>query len=622
MSREVEEARAGGSLSGPSVRRLVLATATAGGLAGACSDLAFSPQPSPASLSIVPADTLVTVGDTVAFRVVVLDETGTPMRAPPSWTRPVWSAANSDAIRMLDDGRGVAAKPADTNVTVEIAGLAARTALRVNPRQARLSAPAHYVTQGIQDRAGSVPLIAGRDALVRVFATTDQEAYFDLEVRATLFRSDGLRFPLPMRSAARVVPTSVDEGDLDLSFNGPVPAAMISPGTTMIVELDPERTIELSPDSEPRIPPVGRIHLDIRRVPPLDLTVVPVVNSLDPDGEIVDAVRGLDADSEHLHLARSVLPIRSVNVSVREPYATSVDLTKATAWVRLLEELTLLYRTERIRGYFYGALLPSAKAARTGIGYIALESIAAGLLNGQVIAHELGHNMSLKHAPCGGATAPDEHFPYRDGAVGVWGYDFRAKRIVFPALYKDVMGYCTPAWGSDYHFKRALAFRLENETATAAPPPSRTKSLLLWGNTGRGPGAEPRLEPAFVADAYPSLPERPGPYRLDGVGGGGERLFSYSFDPAEDEFGGAPFAFAVPLDPSWEAALAEVVLSGPDGGFRLKRSGASPVGLVRDPVTGRVRAVLRDWFGQYPSWLEPGLEIVASDGIPGPAHQR
>lgn len=611
-----------GGFSGRGAARLLALAAAA---AASCSDLAFSPQATPGRLSIVPADTLVTVGDTVAFHVMVLDEIGSAMPTPPTWTRPAWSAADEAAVRMLDDGRGVALKPADTKVTVQLAGLLGRTPLRVNPRRARLSAPVFYLTQGIQDRAGSVPLIAGREALLRVFATIDQEAYFDLEVRATLFRPDGLDFALPMRSASRVVPTTVDEGDFDQSFNAPIPPAMITPGTTMIIELDPEGTIDRAPGSQMRIPATGRLGLNIRRVPPLALTVAPIVSSLDSAAKIVDAVRGLDGDSEHLRLARAVLPVGAVNASVREPYATSVDLTRAPDWVRLLEELTLLYKAEGLRGHLYGAMLPSPRTARTGIGYISLEPIAAGELSAQVIAHELGHNMSLKHAPCGGATAPDKHFPYTGGAVGVWGYDFHAERVVFPGLYKDVMGYCTPAWGSDYHFKRALAFRLSREAGAAARASAqraKTEALLLWGNTGRGPDAGPRIEPAFVAETYPSLPEGPGPYRIDGTGAAGEPLFSFSFDPVEDEFGGGPFAFAVPLDPAWEGELAEIVLTGPDGEARLRRDGESPAALVRDPATGRVRAIVRDWSGQSPIALEPGLEVVVSDGIPGPSRLR
>ncbi len=36
------------------------------------------------------------------------------------------------------------------------------------------------------------------------------------------------------------------------------------------------------------------------------------------------------------------------------------------------------------------------------------------------VAHEVGHNLDLRHAPCGGAGGPDPTFPYPDGSIGMW----------------------------------------------------------------------------------------------------------------------------------------------------------------------------------------------------------
>ena len=50
----------------------------------------------------------------------------------------------------------------------------------------------------------------------------------------------------------------------------------------------------------------------------------------------------------------------------------------------------------------------------------------------------------------------------------MWGYDrFGGSGlggVVDPSEYKDLMGYCSPRWVSDYHFKRAMDFRLFTET--------------------------------------------------------------------------------------------------------------------------------------------------------------
>lgn len=41
-----------------------------------------------------------------------------------------------------------------------------------------------------------------------------------------------------------------------------------------------------------------------------------------------------------------------------------------------------------------------------------------------LIAHELGHNMSLLHAPCGNPDRIDPSYPHANGTIGDWRYDY------------------------------------------------------------------------------------------------------------------------------------------------------------------------------------------------------
>ena len=41
-----------------------------------------------------------------------------------------------------------------------------------------------------------------------------------------------------------------------------------------------------------------------------------------------------------------------------------------------------------------------------------------------IVAHELGHNFSLRHAPCR-VNDVDPRYPWPNGNIGVWGYDSR-----------------------------------------------------------------------------------------------------------------------------------------------------------------------------------------------------
>ena len=176
--------------------------------------------------------------------------------------------------------------------------------------------------------------------------------------------------------------------------------------------------------------------------------------------------------------------------------------------------------------------------------------------------------------------------------IGAWGYDFRSGRLV-SKFRKDIMGYCTPRWISDYHFTKAFRHRLSAERTTSrAVPRAPARSLLLWG--GVDAEGKPLLHPAFVADAPPALPERAGDYTLIGRDAGGGELFSLSFAMpvmASEEEVGSAFAFVLPVRPEWAGALSSITLSGPDGSVTLDGRSDRPMAILRNPSTGQVRRV-------------------------------
>ena len=204
------------------------------------------------------------------------------------------------------------------------------------------------------------------------------------------------------------------------------------------------------------------------------------------------------------------------------------------------------------------------------------------------MAHELGHNLSLRHAPCGDPANPDLSFPYPDGSTGAWGYDFRGGGRLLRPEYRDLMSYCEPEWVSDYHFTNALRFRLFDEP----PPLVAATSLLLWG--GMDAEGEPFLHPAFVVDASPALPESDGPYRITGRTASGDELFDLNFAMPEvaDGDGSSSFAFVLPVEPGWAGDLASITLSGPGGSFALDSDSGVPMAILLDPSTGQVRGIL------------------------------
>ena len=603
------------------IRAAGLSVPAMAGLAGiwACDDLAMEANVVPASLSIRPADTMVTIGQVANYSVLVMDKGGLPIHPAPSWARPVWSSYTPEIVHMERSGEAEAVRFGETQLAVRFAGLRARTGVRANPATVTLSVNSYHLTQAVQNSMSSVPLIAGRDALLRVFVTGDQESYFQPVVEASFYRNNTLARRFVMEPEFEILPAEVDEGRLDLSFNALIPGSLIEPGTEMFVEVDRERDVPAGPQSIRRLPEVGTLPLNVRVLPPLELTVVPIVTASANGADVYEWTDGMMPDSEQLRHARSVLPIGELTVNVHAGFMTSADLTTASGWSRLLGELTFLRVEEGERGYYYGAVSLGSESTPQGLGFIG-HPVAVGRAHGETLAHEVGHNLGLHHAPCGGAIAPDRAFPYPNGSIGVWGYDVNEERLVSASLYRDFMGYCSPSWVSDYHFTRAMDFRLHEEESLVSGADRGTAgergTLLLWGRAG---GGELALDPAFMVDLPAILPEADGPYRIEGFGTDGRRRFDLRFSPRPVAYGGGSFLFAVPYEPSLGGALDEVVLSGPEGTVTLNSFGSRAMAIVRERATGRVRGILRNWTGELVPGLpiDPGeLEIVVSEGIP------
>ena len=291
---------------------------------------------------------------------------------------------------------------------------------------------------------------------------------------------------------------------------------------------------------------------------------------------------------------------------------------------RLLSVTHAIWAVEGGGGYYYMGMMGGKVTPRhvAGVAYIGVP-VNFSKPSSYVIGHELGHNMSLQHAPCGNPAWTDLQYPYPDGSTGAWGYDFDTDSLV-PTSHRDLMSYCSPKWISDYHFTNATGYRIKYDVmAKSSPQPG--KSLLLWG--GRNAGGSLFLEPAFVVDAPPLTPNDAGDFRLAGRTDGGRELFSLSFDMPEtaDADGYTSFAFTLPVGPGWED-LEKITLYGPGGTFTLDSDTHRPAAIVREPETGQVQALILDLHPDTRTpedaakllGVAPNLTLRFSLGIPGP----
>ncbi|MCE2397956.1 MAG: hypothetical protein J4F34_02760 [Gemmatimonadetes bacterium] len=599
----------------PSLGRAGGGSAACAALALLACDLALEARHLPTSLVLTPADTLVTVGDPAKLSLVVLDQDGNPMPGPPGWAPPRWTPSAPGIVAIQPGGEFEALKGGSVEVDVEVAGRRATARLRTNPRSVLLSSPAVYLNQVIQNRESDVPLIAGRQALLRVFVTADQLNYYlPPKVRVTLYHDGEVVLAEVLEVEHQVLSPEVVESSLTRSHNLLVPGRLVRPGLELLVELDPEDVVPKSPGSRTRVPAEGRMVLDIVEMPVLEQTFVPTLLTLHRDEGVFDWTDDISPESPQVQMARTMLPVGEMTVTVHETYESDADLTTSAGWSQYLREIEAIWNMEGRIGYYYGVVVLPEGSPSGGRGFVG-RPVSVGRPRHDTYAHELGHNTSLRHAPCGGAAYPDPGYPYQDGQTGHWGYDFASGKLVDPSIHRDLMGYCLPDWVSDYHFVLSMRHRLEEESA---PPPAGAKepTLMLWGSAS---SEEVLLEPAFFADAVPSLPERPGRYRLQGLGPGGEVRFDLSFAPTPVDHGGAHFLFNVPYEAGRDGPLERVLLSGPAGRAELGPSGGRTMAIVRDRGTGDVLAIRRDWEGDHLPGDPTGPYVLVSGGIPGDA---
>ena len=486
--------------------------------------------------------------------------------------------------------------------------------------------PPAYLTQAVQSREFPVPLVAGEKALLRVFPTARQATSEGIPLIRARFYLDGHEAHVQdIAGKSNPIPTEVDEGSLARSANVEIAGRVIQPGLEIVIEVDPDGTLDPALGVAKRIPDTGRLAVEVKAMPRFDLTLIPFIWTQTNDRSIVDLVRAMAADPEDHEMlgdARTLLPVGALAVTAHEPV-----LSSSNNYFTLFEQTQAIRVMEGGTGYYMGMMSPPITGGFTGIADLPGRSSFA-LPSPSTIAHEFGHNLNLRHAPCGGAGAPDVGYPYPDGSVGAWGYDFRdGGRLVRPSA-PDLMSNCGPRWIGDYHFTNALRYRLFDEGSAAAAFSASTQSLLLWG--GEGADSVPYLEPAFVIDAPAALPDSAGDYRITGRTAGGGELFSLSFTMpvTADGDGSSSFAFALPVRAGWEDRLATITLSGPGGSVTLDGESDIPMAILRDPRTGQVRGILRD----PPRTAEvaadgvgaptPGLEALFSRGIPGAAAWR
>lgn len=205
----------------------------------------------------------------------------------------------------------------------------------------------------------------------------------------------------------------------------------------------------------------------------------------------------------------------------------------STAFSRILGEVDDLQLLENAspRTLYYG-FVPKRSAGISGVGYRPGNAAVGFDLPGsptavrETMVHEIGHNLSLRHAPCGNPSGPDPSYPYANAAMGagsrfIWGYDEIANRFIdpTPSSVHDVMSYCSGNWFSDYNYRLMQVYLTPSDRSTDAdsgreqPAAAAAPQELLMVSGEVDVRGSVRLDPLKVTSGAPRLPAA-GPWLL------------------------------------------------------------------------------------------------------------
>ncbi|MGQ0703434.1 MAG: hypothetical protein ACT4PM_09925, partial [Gemmatimonadales bacterium] len=485
--------------------------------------------------------------------------------------------------------------PDSQSVTVD-GGAVASIAISYSLVVLNFRIEAVHLTQGIQTLEGAVPLVAGRDAYVRVFVTANRRSRAAPPVRVRLYRAGALTGTIMIPTPLGLVPLAVKEGVASSSWNAAIPGSLIQADLAVLADVDPENATPEEDETDNQFPRSGAPHpLETRVVPVLNLRLVPILLRVNERTGDVNAQN----QGDYLSLVRKISPIPAVDAEVRTAFQTSVDVPnqQEVGWEVLLSELAALRVADGSSAYYYGVV-----DARSSGWFVAGIAELPGwsalgwddpITRADVAAHELGHNWGRFHAPCGNPDGTDPSYPWEGGIIGAYGFDL-VTGMVIDRRYRDFMTYCYPKWISVYNYLGILNYLTSPEVSsvlTAAGPTSYQPTLLVWGRVSSR-GLE--LEPALAMVTRPSLPTRAGPYQLQGLDAAGAQLFTISFSGEAvahaRDLEARHFAFALPLAPAALARLATLRLS--DRRRQRSITGTSPMGVgPAQPAAVRVQSL-------------------------------
>jgi len=470
-----------------------------------------------------------------------------------------------------------------------------------------LDTDAIEVTQAIQDRDNTLPLVQDKSTVARVYVDVNN-AVLPQGVTALLYGSrDGVDLPGSPLMLYYSAPTSINRSVLNHTANFAIPTTWDSGDVSFYAKARSLHNQEVT--STP-----FEIAFNLRDVP--TYWYIPI-NTGTNEAPVLISTATMNAQRSYLE---AVYPVARVNW-VQKPWTvigpTTVGNTiaelndyynsAALAWI-----LSIIFTGNApfdLPDQIYG-FVPSGGGISDPTWIGANGRVGRGFLGTSLegtAAHEINHNLDRsangtwgRHVPGGcGAGGPDPAWPYANDDIQEVGFDTRLPWVdtavqdsVIPSNFPDFMSYCQSGklptkWISPYRWTNIFNTLMPPASNLAAQAAAEAQEVYYISGMIQDDGTG-SLNPAFIQMGEPSLPAQPANAEIQLRGAKDELLGSMPFnvdfleDP-EEPFTVTYFNLRVPVPTS--ASVAKNVMVYNDGTLdEIVISSNTPTVTVNPPT--------------------------------------